>query len=140
MAATNLKFSVALHIMAGLAFYRDRRITSRDLASTVGATPSSVREVISKLSKRGLVKATEGKNGSCMLGRSPERITLLDIYKAVEPPAVFAIHSYPVKQGCVVSSNIKRCSKDVLDKSQRSFERSLEKQTLATLALALDEA
>lgn len=133
MAATNQKFSVALHIMAGLAFYRDRHITSRDLASSVNATPSVVRQILSKLSKRGLVIAKEGKNGSCVLARSPARITLLEIYKAVEPPAVFAIHTYPAKQSCLVSSNIKRCTKEVLDKSQDSFERSLAKSTVADL-------
>lgn len=140
MAATNQRFSVALHVMAGLAFYGDRHITSRDLASSVNATPSLVREVVSKLSKCGLVTATEGRNGSCALARKPERITLLEVYKAVEPPAVFAIHGYPAKRSCLVSSNIKQVTKDLLATTQRAFEKSLEKQTVAELAAAIGRA
>jgi Rrf2 family protein len=140
MAATNVQFSVALHIMAGLAFYRDRHITSGDLASSVNTTPSFVRQVLSKLSKQGLVATTEGKNGFCVLARDPTQITLLDIYKAIEPPTAFAIHSYPAKRSCAVSSNIKKCMKNVLDKSQSSFERSLGQQTVADLVLLITEA
>ncbi|MGI4756254.1 MAG: Rrf2 family transcriptional regulator [Janthinobacterium lividum] len=137
MAATNQKFSVALHIMAGLAFYRERHITSGDLASSVNATPSVVRQVLSKLSKHGLVLTTEGRNGSCTLARKPEKITLLDVYKAVEPPAVFAIHGYPAKSSCVVSSTIKQVTGDVLGKGQHAFEQSLRQQTVAELTHAI---
>ncbi len=140
MAATNQKFSVALHIMAGLAFYRDRHITSGNLASSVNATPSVVRQVLSRLSKQGLVVTTEGRNGSCTLARSPDRITLLDVYNAVQAPAVFAIHGYAAKRSCKVSSNIKQVTSDVLDKGQRAFEQSLEKQTVADLTLAIAES
>jgi Rrf2 family protein len=133
MAATNVQFSVALHIMAGLAFYQDQQVTSADLASSVNATPSFVRQVLSKLSKRGLIAATVGKNGACVLARDPKQITLLEIYKAVEPPPAFAIHSYTVQRSCAVSSKIKKCMKYVLDESQTALESSLAKQTVADL-------
>jgi hypothetical protein len=29
------------------------------------------------------------------------------LYRAIDPPAAFAIHSYPLQRGCQVSSNIK---------------------------------
>lgn len=80
---------------------------------------------------------TEGRNGSCTLGREPDRITLLDVYKAVEPPAVFAIHGYPAKRSCIVSSNIKRVTGEVLNKGQQAFELSLRKQTVADLTHAI---
>lgn len=123
--------------MAGLAFYRERHITSADLASTVNATPSVVRQVLSSLSKQGLVVTTEGRNGSCTLGRNPEQITLLDVYRAVDPPAVFAIHGYPVKPSCVVSSSIKQVTGDVLAKAQQAFEVSLKKRSVADLTNAI---
>ena len=80
---------------------------------------------------------TEGRNGSCKLGREPDRITLLDVYKAVEPPAVFAIHAYPAKRSCIVSSNIKQVTSNVLGKGQQAFELSLKKQTVADLTHAV---
>jgi len=50
-----------------------------------------VRKSLSKLSKAGLIVTTRGKNGASGLTRSPEKITLLDIYRASGAPATFAI-------------------------------------------------
>ncbi len=131
MSATNIQFSVAVHMMAGLGFHEGQEVTSTNLASSVNAAPSFVRQILSKLSKHGLVVATQGKNGSCVLARDPSKITLLEIYRAIDPPAAFAIHSYPVQRGCQVSSNIKGCMMKVLSDGQHVFERSLAKRTVA---------
>lgn len=133
MSATNVQFSVAVHMMAGLGFYSGKEITSGDLAASVNAAPSFVRQILSKLSKRGLSAATRGKNGSCALSRDAGDITLLDVYRAVTPPAAFAIHGYPVRKSCPVSSNIKGCMKQVLDHSQQVFETSLAQKTIAQI-------
>ena len=58
-------------------------------------------------------------------------ISLLDIYKAVDAPKVFEVHSYPAQQLCPVSSGFKGMMERVLDKSQLSFENTLTKTSLA---------
>ncbi len=133
MSATNIQFSVAVHIMAGLGFHEGEEVTSTRLASSVNAAPSFVRQILSKLSKHGLVVATQGRNGSCVLARAPTHITLLDIYRAIDPPAAFAIHGYPVQRDCRVSANIKGCMKKVVSDGQHVFERSLARRTVADL-------
>ena len=130
MSATNIQFSVAIHMMAGLGFH-GRAVTSTDLAASVNAAPSFVRQVLSKLAKHDLVITTQGKNGSCALARDPKKITLLDIYRAIDPPAAFAIHSYPVQKGCPISSNIKVPLNKVLNDGQQVLEKSLAKRTVA---------
>src|SRR5271170_6286319 len=131
MPATSVQFTVATHIMAALGFFHGKEIPSAILAESVNADPTFVRKSLSKLSKAGLIITTRGKNGASTLTRSPEQITLLDIYRASAAPPTFAIHNYPVEKKCPISSNIKGCMSSVLRKAQNSFENSLDRLTLA---------
>ena len=131
MSATSVQFTVAAHIMAALGFFRGKEIPSATLAESVNADPTFVRKSLSKLSKAGLVVTTRGKNGASALTRSPERITLLDIYRASAAPQTFAIHNYPVENRCPISRNIKGRMSSVLKEAQNSFENALDRITLA---------
>jgi Rrf2 family protein len=133
MATTSVQFTVAAHMMAALGFHYGKGIASAALAESVNADPSFVRKSLSKLAKAGLVVTTRGKNGASTLARPPRQITLLDIYRASEAPATFAIHHYPAEKSCEVSSNIKACMSSVLKQAQHSFEKTLAKITLADL-------
>ena len=131
MAATSVQFTVAAHIMAALGFHHGKEIASAALAASLNADQSFVRKSVSKLAKAGLIVTTRGKSGSSVLARSPKQITLLEIYRASEAPPTFAIHRYPVEKRCPISSNIKGCMSSVLKQAQDSFEKTLEKITLA---------
>jgi Rrf2 family protein len=133
MSVKSVQFAVATHIMAALGIYPGGEAGSTTLADSVNANPSFVRKSLSKLSKAGLVVTTRGKSGASVLARPPKRITLLDIYRASGAPPAFAIHSYPVENRCPVSCNLKQCMSAVLSHTQQSFEKSLEKITLADL-------
>lgn len=140
MSATSVQFTVAAHIMAALGFFRDRETPSAELAESVNADPTFVRKSLSKLAKAGLIVTTRGKNGASSLTRSPERITLLDIYRASAAPATFAIHNYPVEKKCPISRNIKGCMSSVLKKAQNSFENALDRITLADVVREIRRA
>jgi Rrf2 family protein len=131
MAATSVQFTVAAHIMAALGFFHGEEVSSATLAESVKADPTFVRKSLSKLSKAGLIVTTRGKNGASTLTRSPEQVTLLDIYRASAAPPTFAIHNYPVEKRCPISRNIKECMSSVLKKGQNSFENALDRITLA---------
>jgi Rrf2 family protein len=133
MSAKSVQFAVAPHIMAALGIYPGGQIDSATLADSVNANPTFVRKSLSKLSKAGLVVTTRGPGGASVLSRPSRRITLLDIYRASGAPPAFAVHSYSVEKRCPVSCNLKQCMSAVLSQSQKSFEKSLEKITLADL-------
>lgn len=140
MSTKNVQFTVATHVMAGLAYNAAKggtAMTSTVLATSVNAEPSFVRRAISKLAKAGLVTTTRGKSGACSLARPASKITLLDIYRASEAPATFAIHSYPVECECPISANITHCMTDVLNYAQQGFEERLAKRTLAEMVTAM---
>jgi Rrf2 family protein len=140
MSATSVQFTVAAHIMALLGRYRGKEISSATLAESVNADPTFVRKSLSKLSNAGLVVTTRGKNGASALTRSPEQITLLDIYRASAAPPTFAIHNYPVEKRCPTSRNIKGCMSSVLNKAQKSFEDTLDRITLADVVDEIRQA
>ncbi len=131
--ALNTQFSIAVHLLAGLGCSRDYEVTSANLAMSVNTSPSFVRRILAKLSKACLVCTATGKNGACRLARKPDEISLLEIYRAVNPPKAFAIHAYAAQSPCVVSCNIKAALERVLDQTQQAMEASLEKITLAAV-------
>ena len=133
MSVKSVQFTVAAHIMAALGYYHCEEISSATLADSVNADPTFVRKSLSKLSKAGLVETKRGQSGASVLARPPQKITLLDIYRASAAPPAFAIHSYPVEKRCPVSRNLKECMSGVLSQAQYSFERSLAKISLADL-------
>lgn len=130
MASVNTQFSIAVHVMAAIA-HHDGVFASEILAGSVNANPVFVKRILVKLSKAKLAKATVGKSGGYGLARSPESISLSDIYSAVNPPDAFAIHTYAAKKECIISSNIKEVMSDVLVGTQEAIRRDLRQTTLA---------
>ena len=123
--------------MAGLAAYAGQGIPSGTLAKSVNTSPSFVRRVVAKLSRAGLIRTTTGKTGACMLTKDSRTITLLDIYRAVEAPKVFAIHTYEAKRDCAISCGIKGALGKVLDSAQQSMETNLKKTRLSDVMAEL---
>jgi Rrf2 family protein len=130
VASVNTQFSIAVHVLAAIAHY-ERAFTSEILAGSVNANPVFVKRILVKLSKAKLAKTTVGKSGGYDLARSPKRISLFDIYSAVNPPNAFAIHTYPESKGCVVSRHIKEVMSDVLVGTQKAVDSDLRRTTLA---------
>ncbi|HEU6449097.1 MAG TPA: Rrf2 family transcriptional regulator [Verrucomicrobiae bacterium] len=132
--AVNTQFSIAVHILAGLACGCDEKgVTSAHLAESVNTSPSFVRRTLAKLSKAGLVETAKGKTGACWLAKEPKNISLLDIYKAVDAPKAFAIHDYSEQKECFVSCHIKTALEKVLGKTQKAMEAGLAGISLAEI-------
>ena len=129
--ALNTQFSIAVHLLVGLGCVEGGTTTSGHLAESVNTSASFVRRTLAKLSKAGLVETTTGKSGACGLAKKPERISLLEVYKAVDAPKAFAVHTYAPQKVCAVSCNIKAALENVLAKTQQGMEASLSKITLA---------
>jgi Rrf2 family protein len=131
--AVNIQFSIAVHILAGLACGCDDGVTSNHLAQSVNTSPSFLRRTLAKLSKAGLVETTTGKTGSCRLAKDAKSISLLDIYKAADAPKAFAIHGYSEQKTCFVSCHIKTALERALAKTQKALEASLAEISLARI-------
>ena len=135
--ANNTQFSIAVHILAGLACRCGQDTTSARLARSVNTSPSFVRRVLARLSKAGLVETATGKAGACWIARDAGKISLLDIYAAVDAPKAFSIHNYTEQKACPVSCHIKAALDKALAKTQKAMETSLAGISLAQIVTDL---
>ena len=119
--------------MTALGDHRGEQVTSAHLTASVRAHDSQVRSVLSKLVKAGLVVASRGRNGFSSLARPANKISLLEIYKAVEAPPVFSIHHYPKERTCRTSCTHKEAMEEVLEDTQRAFEARLGERKLSEM-------
>ncbi len=78
--------SIALHAMALLANGEDAPMTTRTIARRLKVSSNHLSKVLQRLAKVGLVEAVRGKGGGYTLGRAPERMSLKEIYEAIEGP------------------------------------------------------
>jgi Rrf2 family protein len=133
MSRINNQFSVAVHVMTALGDHHGEAVTSVHLTASVRAHESQVRSVLSKLVKAGLVMASRGRNGFSSLSRPAHKISLLEIYKAVEAPLVFSIHEYPKEKTCRTSCTHKEAMAELLQDAQGAFETRLGQRMLSEM-------
>jgi DNA-binding IscR family transcriptional regulator len=75
---------------------------------------------------------SEGSHFSS-LSRPANKISLLEIYKAVEAPPVFSIHHYPKERTCRTSCTHKQAMVELLEDTQRAFEARLGQRMLSEM-------
>ncbi len=74
----------ALHSLLTLAARREPA-SVKDLASYQRIPDRFLAKVFTRLTKAGLVEASEGISGGFVLARAPERVRVLDVLDAVDP-------------------------------------------------------
>ena len=86
------RFPAATHILTALHWNEGELLSSEQLAVTVNTNPVVIRRVLGTLRKAGLVTTLSGAHGGSKLARSPQQITLLEVYRAVEDTSLFRLH------------------------------------------------
>ncbi len=76
--------TLALHAMVLLSGRKNQWRSAGKLAQALKAPPSHLAKVMQLLKTNGLVDSVMGPRGGYTLARDSERISLLDIYEAVE--------------------------------------------------------
>lgn len=132
----NTRFSVAVHILSLLATKPDQRLSSSYMAASVNTNPVVIRRISGMLKQAGLLQTKPGASGA-LITRSPEDITLLDIYRAVQQDdLLFSTHSSP-NPDCPVGRNIQNTLDESFKRAQNAMEAELQKQTLADVTAHL---
>jgi Rrf2 family protein len=131
--AANTRFAVAVHLLVALAFRGGDGSTSEELARSVTTNAVVVRRLLGLLAKAGLVRGRGGRNGGYELARPPAKISLEQIFRAVEPAGVLALHENPTNQACAVSCEIKGLLGAVFADAHKALEQRLRRTTVADL-------
>jgi Rrf2 family protein len=121
---------MAVHVLAVLAYKEGDRVTSALLAGSVNTNPVIIRRLLLALKKARLVETGKGAGSGSRLSRSPRRINLAEVYRAVEATEPFAIPSRKPNAACPVGHCILETLEKIFESAQKALERDLEKTTL----------
>src|ERR1039458_6763422 len=127
---TSCRFAMAVHVLAVLAYKEGDRVTSASLAGSVNTNPVIVRLLLLALQKARLVDTCKGAGSGSRLSRSPRRINLAEVYRAVEAVEPFASPSRKPNAACPVGHCIRETLQEVFASAENALERDLEKTTL----------
>ena len=128
---TSSRFVVAVHILTLLEHEGGRPVTSESIAGSVHTNPGFIRRLLSTLAQAGLVTSQLGTGGGTRLAKPAPKIRLLDVYRAVESSAVFAMHHSQPNSDCPVGRNIQASLAGALRRAERAMEAELAETTIA---------
>ncbi|MGD0209236.1 MAG: Rrf2 family transcriptional regulator [Verrucomicrobiota bacterium] len=128
---TSCRFAMAVHVLAVLAYKEGDRITSAMLAASVNTNPVIIRRLLLSLQRARLVETRKGAGAGSRLSRSPGRINLAEVYRAVEAVEPFASPARKANTACPVGHCIRKTLNQVFASAENAMERDLEKTTLA---------
>ena len=118
-------------MLAVLAYKEGDRVTSNLLAGSINTNPVIVRRLLLALQRAKLVETGKGAGSGSRLSRSPGRINLAEIYRAVEAVEPFASPSRKPNAACPVGHCIRETLDRVFASAEAALERDLAKTTLA---------
>ncbi|AZZ38271.1 Rrf2 family transcriptional regulator [Bdellovibrio sp. qaytius] len=102
------KFAASVHIMTLLAAHTDELQTSEVLAGYIRTNPTVVRRLLAKMVEAKLIDSFKGKSGGVRLAKTPNKITLEDIYKAVSDKNLLNCRDVDAPKACKVSCSMKK--------------------------------
>jgi Rrf2 family protein len=129
----NSRFAVSVHILAYLAYRNGAAVPSAEIAASVSTNPVVIRRLLSALMKARLVTAQKGASGGFSLASAPGNISLLAIYRAVEPQPNRGLNHFAPNHRCPVGARIEDILKAVFFKAEASMEAELERITIAEI-------
>jgi len=130
----NSRLTVALHILSWMALAARSGTaiaTSDRIALSVNTHPVVIRRALGLLRRAGLVRVQRGNVGGWSLARPIDSISVLDVYRAVEPATVFALHPSPPSQACPVGRGIQPALRRVYGGAAGALESELARTSVA---------
>ncbi|MDA2806770.1 Rrf2 family transcriptional regulator [Nocardiopsis suaedae] len=131
--SANSRLTVAAHALTWIGLYQRRGhevATSEQIATSVNTNPVVIRRLLAELRKAGLVESQRGAGAGWRLTRDLASLTLLDVYRAIEPGPVFALHRAVPDPECVVGQGIGPALSAVYDGVEAALRRELAGTTL----------
>jgi Rrf2 family protein len=76
--------SIALHAVVYISIHPEKLVRIKEIAENFDISEAHLAKVLNRLVKTGLITATRGPSGGYKLGKSPDDISLKEIYSAIE--------------------------------------------------------
>jgi len=96
-----------------------KRATSETIAKMLDTNPVVVRRMMAGFREAGIVTSEKGHGGGWELTRGLDRISLLDVYRAVGAPGLFNIGPDAEEATCLVERAVDARMDETLDEAER---------------------
>ena len=130
--STNSNFTVAVHILT-LVAHHARPLSSAFIAGSVNTNPVTIRKLVAILREAKLVRTLPGSTGGTILARSPDAITLKDVYDLFREETLFGLYPDDPNPQCIVGRNLQFVLVNLFDDAEALLSAFLEKITLADM-------
>ncbi|MDP3385355.1 MAG: Rrf2 family transcriptional regulator [Phenylobacterium sp.] len=134
---TDSRLSRMLHALIHMDRH-DGALTSEHLAQMLSTNAVVVRRTMAGLRDQGLVRSEKGHGGGWALSRGLSEITLLDIYRALGDPRLFAIGLADDAPSCLVEQAVNAAVADTLSAAEALVIARFGEVTLADIARDFD--
>ena len=126
------KCSLALHCLIAIGeFGEQKKVTSELLAKSTGCNAAAIRSILSALQRANIIAIARGVGGA-HLCCDPEKLTLWEIYHALEPDGLehfIGLHPTPSMQ-CPVGQRIQDVLKKPYAEIGNAVKSAMENITL----------
>jgi Rrf2 family transcriptional regulator, nitric oxide-sensitive transcriptional repressor len=121
--------SLALHAMVMMAANPAKKFSTHEMAQKLKASEAHLSKVMQRLVKTKLVTSGRGPKGGFELASDPDKITLMDIFEAIEGPLSesHCLVGQPVcgRMNCIMG--------DILNNVNNELRKYLSETSLAML-------
>lgn len=131
------RFSDSVHILAFIEIYKDLKLSSELIASSIETSPVVVRRLMSVLRENDLI-ATKKGSAEPKLSHSSKEITLLDVYLAVEGDKQLFTLDTNTNPECIVGGNIQKVLGNYYEDAKMAALRKFNNVTLQDIIESIE--
>lgn len=132
------RLSRVLHVLVHLEM-TDQPVTSDKMAEMLFTNPVVVRRTMALLRNQGFVRSSKGHNGGWSLAKPLDKITLLDIHKALGETSVFTIGLTDEHTNCLIEHSVNAALRDVMNEAEALMLERFGQITLDVLGREFKE-
>jgi Rrf2 family protein len=140
MAGKSSRFTVAVHVMTLLASEERKPVTSDYIAGSVNTNPVVIRRTLGLLSKAKLVRSVEGAGGGTLLAKPAAKISLADVFRAVEQGELFNLPRSKPNPYCPVGKSVQGVLGRHMQELEKKIEQEMSRTTIADLLTEVRQA
>ncbi len=116
--------------MVFLAHQDQTYVTSSEIAESSSTNPVVLRRIAASLHASGLVESQKGPGGGIRLAKSPDQITMDQIYRAVETSEPLHLPHTAPNTNCPVGRAMEDVLKSIFVRAETALSNELHKMSL----------
>ena len=116
--------SLALHSAVVLTSHPEGPVPTGEIASLLDVSEAHLSKVLQRLARCGLVRSVRGPKGGFVLGKSADKVSLLEVYEAIDGPLAVSHCLFDreacTRARCILGTLVPRLSAQVRDYLSRT--------------------